>query len=262
MDFPPGVKCSLLNRDKVCKLKKLLYGLKQSPRAWFGRFSSAMRTFGYKQSGADHTLFIKHKGGKVTALIVYVDDIVLTGDDPSEMQLLQEYLAAEFKMKSLGQLKYFLGIEVARSAQGISLSQRKYVIDLLTETGVLACKPASTPMETNHKLGILPHQVPTNIGRYQRLVGRLIYLTHTRLDIAYAVSVVSQFMHAPSEEHMDAVNRILRYLKGAPGKGLLFSKTGVSSIMGYTDADWAGDQTTRKSTSGYFTFVEGNLVTW
>lgn len=102
------------------------------------------------------------------------------------------------------------------------------------------------------------------MGRYQRLVGRLIYLSHTRPDIAYAVSVVNQFMHAPSEEHLHAVNRILRYLKGTPGKGLLFSKHGVSSIEGYTDADadWAGDQTTRKSKSGYFTFVNGNLVTW
>jgi len=144
-------------------------------------------------------------------------------------------------MKSMGQLRYFLGIEVARSVHGISMSQRKYVLNLLTETGMLACKPASTPMDINHKLGIFPNQVPTDIGRYQRLVGRLIYLSHTRPDIAYAVSVVSQFMHAPSEEHLQAVNRILRYLKGTPGKGLLFSKHGVSSIEGYTDADWAGD---------------------
>jgi hypothetical protein len=142
------------------------------------------------------------------------------------------------------------------------MSQRKYVLDLLTETGMLACKPASTPMDINHKLGVFPNQVPTDMGRYQRLVGRLIYLSHTRPDIAYAVSIVSQFMHAPSEEHLQAVNRILRYLKGTPGKGLLFSKHGVSSIEGYTDADWAGDQTTRKSTSGYFTFVNENLVTW
>jgi hypothetical protein len=133
------------------------------------------------------------------------------------------------------------------------MSQRKYVLDLLTETGMLACKPASTPMDINHKLGVFPNQVPTDTGRYQQLVGRLIYLSHTRPDIAYAVSVVSQFMHAPSEEHLHAVNRILRYLKGTPGKGLLFSKHRVSSIEGYTDADWAGDQTTRKSTSGYFT---------
>ncbi|KAH9726802.1 hypothetical protein KPL70_008430 [Citrus sinensis] len=222
-----------IDRNEVCKLKKSLYGLKQSPRAWFGRFSATMKAAGYKQR-----------------------------DDLSKMKALQEHLAAEFEMKDLGQLKYFLGIEVARSKSGIFLSQRKYVLDLLTETGMLDCKPAETPMEMNHKLGILPNQTPTDKGRYQRLVGRLIYLSHTRTDIAYAVSIVSQFMHSPSEEHMDAVYRILRYLKCAPGKGLLFSKNNVSNIEGYTDSDWAGDQTTRRSTSGYFTFVEGNLVTW
>jgi hypothetical protein len=165
-------------------------------------------------------------------------------------------------MKDLGQLKYFLGIEVARSKQGISLSQHKYVLDLLSETGMLACKPVETPIQMNHQLGILPDQIPTDMGRYQRLVGKLIYLTHTRSDITYAVSVVSQFIHAPSEEHMNAVYRILRYLKGAPGKGLLYVKNDVSNIEGYTDADWAVDQTTRRSTSGYLTFVEGNLITW
>lgn len=188
--------------------------------------------------------------------------MVITGDDPGEMKALQEYLAKEFEMKDLGQLKYFLGIEVARSKQGISLSQRKYVLDLLTETGMLACKPVETPIEMNHKLGEHPDQVPTDKGRYQRLVGRLIYLSHTRPDIAYAVSVVSRFMHAPSEEHMNAVYRILRYLKTAPGRGLLFAKSNDFEIEGYTDADWAGDQTNRRSTSGYFTFVGGNLVTW
>ena len=165
-------------------------------------------------------------------------------------------------MKDLGQLKYFLGIEVARSKQGISLSQRKYVLDLLAETGMLDCKPVETPIEMNHNLAIYPDQVPTDKGRYQRLVGRLIYLSHTRPDIAYAVSVVSQFMHCPSEEHMDAVYRILKYLKMAPGKGLLFEKKGELEVVGYTDADWAGDKTDRRSTSGYFTFVGGNLVTW
>ena len=119
------------------------------------------------------------------------------------------------------------------------------MLDLLTKTGMLDCKPVETPMEMNHKLGILPDQAPTDKGRYQRLVGRLIYLSHTRPDISYAVNVVSQFMHAPSEEHMEAVYQILRYLKSAPGKGLLFSNNGISNIEGYTDSDWAGDQTTR-----------------
>jgi hypothetical protein len=105
------------------------------------------------------------------------------------------------------------------------------VLDLLIETDMLACKPTSTPMDINHKLNIFLNQVPTDMGRYQRLVVRLIYLLHTRPDIAYAVSVVSQCMHAPSEEHLNAVNIILRYLKGTLGKGLLFSKHGVSSIV-------------------------------
>ena len=136
------------------------------------------------------------------------------------------------------------------------------MLDLLTETGMLACKLVETPIEMNHRLGIFSDQVPIDMARYQRLVGRLIYLSHTRSDIAYAVSVVSQFIHAPREEHMNAVYRILRYLKGAPGKGLLFSKNGGSNIEGYMDVDWEGDQTTRRFTSSYFTFVEGNLVTW
>jgi len=114
----------------------------------------------------------------------------------------------------------------------------------------------------NHRLGIFPDQVPTDMGRYQRLVGKLIYLTHTRFDITYIIGIVSQFMHAPSEEHMDAVYMILRYLEGAPNKGLLYSKNGVSNIKGYTDADWAEDQTRRRSISGYLTFMEGNLITW
>ncbi|KAM2798564.1 hypothetical protein COP1_003511 [Malus domestica] len=165
-------------------------------------------------------------------------------------------------MKDLGGLKYFLGIEVAHSRDGIYLSQRKYVLDLLSETGMLACKPVETPIVQNHHLAIYQDQVPTNKERYQRLVGRLIYLSLTRSDIAYAVSVVSQFMHAPSEDHMAAVMRILSYLKGAPGRRLIFRKHGHMEVKGYTDADWAGNITDRRSTSGYFTFVAGNLVTW
>ncbi|XP_062018984.1 uncharacterized mitochondrial protein AtMg00810-like [Rosa rugosa] len=123
-----------------------------------------MRAFGYKQSNSDHTLFIKRKNGKITALIVYVDDMIVTGDDPKEMNELQKYLSKEFEMKDLGQLKYFLGIEVARSKKGISLSQRKYVLDLLAETGMLDCSPIETPIEMNHRLAIYPDQVPTDKG--------------------------------------------------------------------------------------------------
>ncbi|RVW14559.1 Retrovirus-related Pol polyprotein from transposon RE1 [Vitis vinifera] len=236
MDLPPGCMVSEKQCQKVCKLKKSLYGLKQSPRAWFGRFTKSMRAFGYRQ---------------------------ITGNDPEERKALQNYLSREFEMKDLGPLKYFLGIEVSRSSEGIFLSQRKYALDLLQETGMSGCQPVNTPIEEGLKLCVEPNQVSTDKGRYQRLVGRLMYLAHTRPDLAYALSVVSQYMHNPGEQHMNAVMRILRYLKNAPGKGILFAKNvDHQSIEVYTDADWAGAVDDRRSTSGYFTFVGGNLVTW
>lgn len=166
MEIPPGLKDSS-STGKVCKLKKALYSLKQSPRAWFERFSRAMQRFGYKQSQADHTLFIKHHSqGKVTALIVYVDDIVLTSNDDGEIQNLKHRLANEFEIKDLGTLKYFLGIAVARSKHGIFISQRKYILDLLKETGMLGCKATDNPVEVNVKLGECGESPLVDKGRY------------------------------------------------------------------------------------------------
>lgn len=260
MDLPPRFDLGK-NNGKVCKLKRSLYGLKQSPHVWFNRFSKALRMMNYKQ-GADHTLFFKHQGNKITIIIVYVDDIIVTGDDALEMEGLKKKLAAEFEIKDLGALRYFLGMEVARSRAGISVSQRKYVLDLLKETGMLGCKPAETPVDQTVKLGAQKDENPVDKGRFQRLVGKLIYLSHTRPDIAFAVSRVSQFMHSPCEEHLEAAYRILRYLKGTPGKGLFFKKGENRCIEAFTDTDWAGAAEDRRSTSGYYTFVWGNLVTW
>ncbi|RVX07454.1 Retrovirus-related Pol polyprotein from transposon TNT 1-94 [Vitis vinifera] len=262
MDIPPGFEESMA-KNQVCKLQKSLYGLKQSPRAWFDRFTKAVLKLGYKQGQADHTLFVKKShAGKMAILIVYVDDIILSGNDMEELQNLKKYLSEEFEVKDLGNLKYFLGMEVARSRKGIVVSQRKYILDLLKETGMLGCKPIDTPMDSQKKLGIEKESTPVDRGRYQRLVGRLIYLSHTRPDIGFAVSAVSQFMHSPTEEHMEAVYRILRYLKMTPGKGLFFRKTENRDTEVYSDADWAGNIIDRRSTSGYCSFVWGNLVTW
>jgi hypothetical protein len=262
MDIPPGFETSE-NANKVCKLKKSLYGLKQSPRAWFDRFTKVVKKSGYIQCQTDHTMFLKQSpSGKKAILIVYVDDIVLTGDHEEEIKRLKSLLAKEFEIKDLGNLKYFLGMEVARSKKGISVSQRKYVLDLLKETGMLGCKPSETPMDATVKLGNFEKGTPVDKGRYQRLVGKLIYLSHTRPDISFAVSTVSQFMNCPTEEHMEALYRILRYLKMTPGQGLFFQKSTSREIEIFTDADWAGSVTDRRSTSGYCTFVWGNLVTW
>ncbi|KAK2990953.1 hypothetical protein RJ640_002961, partial [Escallonia rubra] len=182
-------------------------------------------------------------------------------DDRGELDTLKLYLASEFELKDLGALKYFLGMEVARSKSGITVSQRKYVLDLLRDTGMLGCRPAETPMEPNAKLDIEGGK-DVDREQYQRLVGKLIYLSHTRPDIAFAVSVISQFMHSPKKKHLDAVYGVLRYLKGTPGKGLFFKRGDDRMVEIYTDADWAGSSVDRRSTSGYCTYVWGNLVTW
>ena len=164
--------------------------------------------------------------------------MVVTGNDPDERKALQSYLSSEFEMKDLGHLKYFLGIEVSRSDKGIFLSQRKYALGLLQETGMSTCQPVDTLVEEGLKLCVETNQVPVDKGRYQRLVGRLTYLAHTRPDLAYALSIVSQFMHNPREQHMNAVMRILRYLKSSLGKGILFTKNvDCQSVDAYSDAD-------------------------
>ena len=261
MEPPPGFTGDFGDKE-VCQLKKTLYGLKQSPRAWFGRFTEVMKKYEYEQSNSDHTLFIKKRGGKITCLIICVDDMIITGNDEEEIAELRKNLFHEFEMKDLGLLKYFLGIEVLRSKKGIFINQRKYILDLLAEIGMIDCKPTDTPMVQNHGLQMKEGAKLTDRGRYQRLVGKLIYLSHTRPDIAYSVGVVSQFMHSPQEEHWEAVLRIVKYLKGTTEHGLMFEKHGHLEIHGFTDADWAGNPNDRRSTAGYFTFVGGNLVTW
>ena len=262
MDIPAGLETTS-NFNKVCRLRKSLYGLKQSPRAWFERFTKVVKGYGFVQCQSDHTLFVKHfPEGKLAIIIVYVDDIILTGDHEEKIDLLKKLLTKEFEIKDLGNLKYFLGMEIARSKKGIAISQHKYVLDLLNEIGMLGCKPAETPMDTTVKLEESDGSAPVDKGRYQRLVGKLIYLSHTRPDIGFSVSVVSQFMNNPTEKHMTAVIRILRYLKMTPGKGLFFQRTTKKEIEIFSDADWAGSVTDRRSTSGYCSFVWGNLVTW
>ncbi|KAK4254159.1 hypothetical protein QN277_020331 [Acacia crassicarpa] len=260
MKLPPGFPGKKPNQ--VCKLKRSLYGLKQSPRAWFDRFTRVMKKHGFTQGQSDHTLFVKHYNGKMTILTVYVDDIILTGDDEVEINQIKKALAREFQIKDLGEMKYFLGMEVARSKGGIYISQRKYVLDLLKESGMTGCRPSDTPIQVDKINEGANLGKSVDIGNYQRMVGKLIYLSHTRPDIAFAVSMVSQHSHDPKQKHLNEVYRILRYLKGSPGRGLLFKKTDKRNVELFTDADWAGDQDDRRSTSGYCTYVWGNLVTW
>ncbi|RVW38886.1 Retrovirus-related Pol polyprotein from transposon TNT 1-94 [Vitis vinifera] len=198
MDIPAGLETTS-NFNKVCRLRKSLYGLKQSPRAWFERFTKVVKGYRFVQCQSDHTLFVKHfPEGKLAIIIVYVDDIILIGDHEEKIDLLKKLLTKEFEIKDLGNLKYFLGMEIARSKKGIVVSQRKYVLDLLNETGILGCKPTETPMDTTVKLEESDGSAPVDKGRYQRLVGKLIYLSHTRPDIGFSVVCKKQSVVARS----------------------------------------------------------------
>ena len=245
----------------VCRLQKSLYGLKQSPRTWFARFTTVMLNPGYRQCNGDHTLFFRHSTSReVVILLVYMDDIIITGDDESAIGELTLYLGSEFAIKHLRPLLYFLGIEVTYSSNGLFICQRKYTIDLLQDLGKEDSRPRPNPIEANHRLGADDNEALVDPSSYQRLVGKLIYLTHTRPDIAYTVGVLSQFMYTLCVSHLHAAHRVLRFLKGTIGRGLLFRHHSILNLEVYTDADYAGSVVDRRSTSGYCTFLGAILL--
>lgn len=192
---------------------------------------------------------------------MYIADIILTGNNCVDIQQVKKSLANEFEVKDLGNMRCFLGLEVARSKKGILMSQRKYTLDLLKETEMIGAKLEDTTMVEGLKLEVKEDGVLANKERYQKLVGKLIYLCHTRPNISYAVGVVSQFSSCPHEDYMEAIYRILRYLKINPRKGIFFNKDNSRGIEIYTDAEHGRDPENRRSARGYFTFLWGNLVT-
>ncbi|KAG0598392.1 hypothetical protein M758_12G069100 [Ceratodon purpureus] len=165
-------------------------------------------------------------------------------------------------MSDLGLLLYSLGLEFLFQPEGILVTQRKYIQDMLTKFGLDQCKPASTPMLEKLKLVPEMNAPPVDVTHYQRLVGKLIFLTHTRIDIAYAVSVVSRFMQCPQEPHLQAVKHLYRYLRGTIDFALHYRRGEGSELQGFTDADWAADAHDRKSTTGFVFFLGSTPITW
>ncbi|XP_019252634.1 PREDICTED: uncharacterized protein LOC109231425 [Nicotiana attenuata] len=185
---------------------------------------------GESKSSYDHSLFTKRDKTDIVIVLVYVDDLLISGSNNSLMHEAKETLHSNFKMKDLGELRYFLGIEVMRSNKGILHNQRKYALQLISEARLSACKPVSTPMEQNHKLTTVEYDKHVGnvddaelqeAGSYQKLIGKLFDLTITRLDISFAVQVLSQFMQHPNESQMEAALRVIKYVKGSPSLGLL-----------------------------------------
>ncbi|GAA0151978.1 transmembrane signal receptor [Lithospermum erythrorhizon] len=159
-------------------------------------------------------------------------------------------------MKDLGVLKYFLGVEVARSQEGIFLSQRKYALDIISEAGLLGSKPVAFPMEQNQRLASSTSAVFRDAERYRRLVGRLLYLSFTRPDLLFVVHVLSQFLYEPRQDHWAAALRVVKYLKGSPGQGILLSADCDLKLSGWCDSDCASCPATRRSVSGWIVFLD------
>uniref|UniRef100_A0A2N9EJA1 Integrase catalytic domain-containing protein n=1 Tax=Fagus sylvatica TaxID=28930 RepID=A0A2N9EJA1_FAGSY len=232
---PPGFS------PKVCRLRRALYGLKQAPRAWFAKFSSTISQHGFSASSYDSALFFRRSDHGITLLLLYVDDMIITGDDVQGIQDLKRFLGQHFEMKDLGPLSYFLGLEVSSSSDGYYLTQAKYTSDLISRAGITDSKIVDTPIEYNNRLNTHDGEPLPDATLYRQLVGSLVYLTVTRPDISYAVHIVSQFMAAPRSLHYAAVLRILRLI-----------------LM----PDWAGDPTDRRSTTGYCFLLGDSLISW
>ncbi|CAL1390068.1 unnamed protein product [Linum trigynum] len=247
---------------QVCLLHRSLYGLKQAPRAWFAKFQSTIRSMGYSQSLNDPSLFIRSTPHGLVLLLLYVDDMIISSTDSAGIQKPKDGLSSAFRIKDLGELSFFLGLEVSRNSTGILLSQRKYIGDLLDDHNFSECHPVSTPMELNLKLSSQSGAQLADGRQYRSIVGSLIYLSATRSDISYAVQIVSQFMANPTVDHLAVVHRILRYLKGTQDLGIHFPIGGPAKLSAYSDSDYAGCIDTRRSTSGWCVRFGEAFISW
>jgi histone deacetylase 1/2 len=263
MRQPPGFeKMSVPNY--VCRLDKAIYGLKQAPRAWYSRLSSKLLKLGFRMSRSDTSLFIYSKSGITIFMLIYVDDIIVTGSSQEAITALLCDLKKDFALKDLGELNYFLGIEVRKDKEGIVLAQEKYAREILARVGMLKCKPSVTPLSTSEKLSKYEGNVlnSSDSTRYRSIVGGLQYLTLTRPDLAFAVNKVCQFLHTPTSVHWSAVKRILRYIAFTLDVGLRIRKTGSTLVSAFSDADWAGSIDDRRSTGGFAVYLGSNLISW
>lgn len=261
MEQPPG----FIHPQKsqcVCLLKRSLYGLRQAPRAWFDKFSNFLLENGFFCSTADPSLFVLHSGSDIVLLLLYVDDIILIGSSAQLLATLIKKLSLQFHMKDLGYLHYFLGIEAKRTSQDLFLCQTKYAIDLLNRAHMTECKPVSTPLPLRSIAMTNDDILLADPLEYRSIVGGLQYLTITRPDLAYATNLLCQKLQHPTIADFHKLKRVLRYVKGTAHLGIFLHSNSSTALYGYSDADWAGCADTRRSTTGFCTYLGSNLLSW
>jgi hypothetical protein len=249
------------SQTHVCRLKKALYGLNQAPRTWYGRIDNFLMSLGFIKSKADSNLYYKIENDDQLILLLYVDDLFLIGNEKLITDCKKE-LASEFEMKDLGQMHYFLGLEVWQNLGEICLSQGKYVVEILKRFGMMDCKSMTTPMTTNPKLLCDTSSEIMDATLYRQMIGSLMYLTNTRLDICFVVNTLSQYMVEPRHVHWITTKHVMRYLKGTIEYGIKYDADCEFRLHGYSDSDWAGSVTDRKSTSGCCFSLGSGMISW
>ncbi|GJV16807.1 putative ribonuclease H-like domain-containing protein [Tanacetum coccineum] len=240
----------------------VLYGLHQAPKAWYETLSTYLLDNGFKRGQIDKTLFIKRVKGDILLVQVYVDDIIFGSTRKEMCTQFEKMMHKRFQMSSMGELTFFLGLQVTQKNDGIFISQDKYVEEILKKFGFSTVKTASTPMETSKPLLKDAEAEDVDVHLYRSMIGSLMYLTASRPDIMFVVCACARFQVTPKVLHLHAVKRIFRYLKGQPKLGLWYPKDSPFDLEAYTDSDYAGASLDRKSTTGGCQFLGRRLISW
>ncbi|GJR59601.1 putative ribonuclease H-like domain-containing protein [Tanacetum coccineum] len=241
---------------------KALYGLHQAPRAWYATLSTFLEKHGYKRGTIDKTLFIKRDKKDIMLVQVYVDDIIFGSTNKSWCAEFEALMKSRFQMSSMGELTFFLGLQVKQNKGGIFISQDKYVAEILKKFDLVNVKAAITPMETKLPLTKDEEAFDVDVHLYRSMIGSLMYLTASRPDIMYAVCVCSRFQVTPKTSHLNAVKRIFKYLKGKPHLGLWYPRESPFDLEAFSDSDYGGSNLDRKSTTGGCQFLGQRLISW
>ncbi|GJU33441.1 putative ribonuclease H-like domain-containing protein [Tanacetum coccineum] len=247
---------------KVYKVVKALYGLHQAPRAWYATLSTFLEKHGYRRGTIDKTLFIKKDKKDIILVQIYVDDIIFGSTKKSWSDEFEALMKGRFQMSAMGELTFFLGLQVKQSQEGIFISQDKYVAEILKKFDFESVKSAITPMETKAPLAQDEGGPDVDLHLYRSMIGCLMYLTASRPDIMYAVCACSRFQVTPKVSHLYAVKRIFKYIKGKPKLGLWYPRESPLDLVAYSDSDYAAANLDRKSTTGGCQFLGRRLISW
>ncbi|GJT13635.1 putative ribonuclease H-like domain-containing protein [Tanacetum coccineum] len=258
---PPGFE-DPDHPDKVYKVVKALYGLHQAPRAWYDTLATYLLSNGFQRGKIDQTLFIKSQKGHILLVQIYVDDIIFGSTKKELCDEFEKLMKDKFQMSSMGELTFFLGLQVQQKKKGIFISQDKYVHEILKKFNYTDVKSASTPTDLERPLVKDADADDVDEHLYRSMIGSLMYLTASRPDIMFAVCACARFQVSPKTSHLLAVKRIFRYLKGKPSLGLWYSKDSPLELVAYTDSDYAGATLDRKSTTGGCQFLGNRLISW